>query len=176
MSGSVSAFSSDLPDVLAEWDAIWSTQKQATRLARKAERDFAEQYGVDKVALAIRTGFGDDLPVGFYWHHSDKPAEWVWWKKGSVIQPRADKRGAAWRDRLSEIASVYPRPRARLKKAFGVPEFVGLGTAPGLARLGDEVWIFFGEKGTAQWDGGEHFRPRRISEYYAALEADEAAT
>ena len=166
-----SAFSSDDPLVLAEWDGLWATQKAAAAACRQAERDFAKQYGVESAELVVRTGFGDDVPVGFRWYRSQKPEEWIWWKRGSVICPRADKRGDAWRAQFKEVRCLYPRPRARLKKAFGVPEFVGMGRAPGLSRVGDEVWIYFGEDGTTEWLGGHYFRPRPLSEFFAAKEA-----
>lgn len=170
------AFSSDDPEVIATWTAIFEQQQKASKLCRKAERDFAKEAGLakgEKAEMVVRTGFGDDVPIGFRWYSNDKPAAWVWWKKNSVIQPRADKTGDAWRARFNEIRQLYPKPRQVLHELFGVPQFVGLGLSPGLEMLGDTFWVFFGDKGTSQWDGGEKFTPRKLSEYYAAKEAEE---
>lgn len=166
------AFRSTSPEVAEAWNGLYAGSPKATRMARRMERDFAKEYGIDKSDLVCRTGFGDDVPIGFRWpwNAGEKPKTWVWWdgKRKGVLIPRADKSGDAWRARLAELRRIYPMPRTLLKDRFGVPDWDN-GISPGLNLVGDTLWVFFGERGSG-WDGGDHFASAPLSAYYAAIE------
>ncbi|REF00240.1 hypothetical protein [Thermomonospora umbrina] len=164
------------PDVLAHWDRAGSADAQTAWRAR-VDQVIAD-LGFPGRRFATSDGLRGVKVTGVE-HPKDEPVPAGWRRDGSLpgaITPDRRRRlGKEVAERLDGLAA--PNPRRDLPGGMPDVAFSSLRLMrPGVARLGDAVVVTW----SAEIDSGdaEHIDPAvweriRLSEYYAAVEAEQ---
>lgn len=169
------------PDVLAHWDKTASAEARKAWRARVdavlADLGFAGRHPVvtDTILGTVVTGVehreGGPFPAGWRAHRS---------MDGAITPHKGTKVGKAAAEDLGKLA--LPNPRKDLPG--GMPHIADAASEaamlrPAIQRFGDVVYVRWSQqisdRDTDQIDGAVWDRAA-LSEYYAALEAEEANT
>jgi hypothetical protein len=184
-----SCWSSKHPEVLAWWASLDGQVHTYHEQCRLIEQEFGDRN------IVLRTGFGDDSPMGISSksYNEEPPPGWKlgWGKRGSgFFSPRAtpnkDHPKAACvraQEAIESLQKLKITPRKDCHLRFGTPEFAFFGlhsVSPGLTLIDDELWLTFGAHDYELRTEGlslekpkmaEYFVARSRSSYYAARES-----
>lgn len=177
--------------------AVWSSRHKLVlewwadvQERDKAYREVCEQIEKETGrAIVLRTGFGDEWPMGLSKHsyNEDPPEGWKlgWGKRDSgFFEPRARGKGSSEAiATMKRVQDVYVRVRHEAHERFGVPEFQMFGLhaiSPGFELLNGRLYVTFGEYDFDPDDDHKittFFSPSRLSNYHRAKEkaAEEVA-
>lgn len=169
-------------DVLAWWADLEKRNKAYNRLCRKVEKETGR-------AVVLRTGFGDDQPMGLARSYREPlPPGWKygWGKRDSgFMEPRwspnkehSKEACEAAQQMIRGLIKAHPPVRTEAEERFGVPDcaFMGLhALSPGYWFDNGTLWVTFGthdfEPKNQELKMLDYFEPAKKSEYYAAREA-----
>jgi hypothetical protein len=163
------------PDVIAHWESTASAEtRNAWRQKVEAAvadlgfpgRRFATQDG--RKVIGVEYPNDEDMPAG--WRRNRNLTS-------SITPDRRTANGRRIRERLDALTAPCPRenlpgkmPDTAFSRGFGLMK-------PGVARHGDAVYVTWSEeidKGDAAHIDPTVWQRIKLSEYYAALEAEEA--
>lgn len=157
------AFLTQSDEVLAEWDRYTEdVQAWSTTLAAESDR-------LGRNVYRHAQGLGRRERVVGLGHTGEALEGWVKLKKHDFLVPARGKAGESARRWLEEHQP--PTGISERLASYGVCEyFVSESRVywPGILRLLDGLYVSWGTD--TGWDGGEHFRPVLLSEFYAAQE------
>jgi hypothetical protein len=135
---------------------------------------FGETVGGRRVYTSRRAMSHTTDVVGIEIGDGEPPLGWRKKARDEFLTPDLRRKaGKDWAEKLKALRR--PSPFDSFHDQFGAPEalFKGLHIMlPGMELLDGRVWITYGAD--PEWDGGEHFRAAKLSEYYAAKEAQDA--
>ncbi len=165
-------FVSDHPDVLAaleEWHAAWKEFHDALPAIKQrfGGRDLHGWSG-DGIFTGRTCGIsalpGDETKA---------PTGWRYDKRREMLVPNErTKTGKGLALELSAI--VQPDPFKFLKPFTPTSCFAGgMPMTPGVIEMDGKIYMTWNAKAT--FEGNEYFKPCKLSEFYAAKEAKEAA-
>lgn len=157
-------FSTDDPETVAAWRNV-QAEFNASREKTWAE---AEKIGKNKGPL-VRRSAGDLDVVGLAADDpQDPPAGWRYVRE--QLEPRRGKPGDEARRWLASVQPPNPR---NVMDRHGLPKYFGFLGTPGIFEHDGVVWAVYG--GKPDGEVGGQWRPRKLSEFYAAKESYEAA-
>lgn len=160
------AFLSDSDEVLAEWHS-YSEDLQNWSLQLAADSD-----ELGRRVYRHASGFQRRERVVGLEHTGEALEGWVKLKKHDFLVPargRAGEEARRWLERHQPPTGITER----LAK-YGLAEcYVNESRVywPGVLRLLNGLYVSWGTD--TGWDGGAHFRPVKLSEFYAAQEEHE---